>query len=183
MGCDWPPPRDARRATGDRAEAQQAATLHALLFPEGLTFLSLPFEKQWAESEQRLQQIDGASNAKPLDALVGDFVLAELRAAHTDYGRVLGITAAKANETSPPALTEPLRAVTQAIAAYALQVVAAGQADPELAPVVRKALRPIDDVRTVQARRAAAGEPPSVPDDAVVPPPSKVNPTTPVPDV
>ena len=164
-------------------EAKQAATLYALLFPEGLTFLALPFEKQWAESEQRLKQIDEGSNAKVLAALVGDFVVAELRAAHAEYGRVLGITAAKAPETTTPALTEPLRAVTQAIAAYALQVVAAGQSDPELMPAVRKALRPIDDIRAAQARRAAAGEAPEVPDDAVVPPPSKVNPSTPVPEV
>jgi hypothetical protein len=164
-------------------EAKQAAALHALLFPEGLTFLALPFEKEWAESEQRLKQIDEGSNAKMLAALVGDFVLAELRTAHADYGRVLGITTAKEPETTTPALTEPLRALTQAIAAYALQLVAAGQSDPELMPAVRKALRPIDDIRTAQARRAAAGESPEVPDDAVVPPPSKVNPSTPVPEV
>ncbi|MBN9167805.1 MAG: hypothetical protein BGO98_28835 [Myxococcales bacterium 68-20] len=164
-------------------EAKLAATLYERLFPEGLTFLAMAFEKQWAESEQRLKQIGDGPTAKQLTTLVGDFLLAELRTAHTEYGRVLGITAAKAEKATPPSLVEALRGVTQAIAAYSLQLVAAAHADPEIVPAVRRALRPLDDIRSAQSRRAAAGESPSVPDDTIAPPPSKVGPTTPVPDV
>ena len=84
-------------------EAKLAATLYELLFPEGLKFLAMAFEKQWAESEQRLKQIGDGPIAKQLATLVGDFLLAELRTAHTEYGRVLGITAAKAAKATPPA--------------------------------------------------------------------------------
>ena len=164
-------------------EAKLAATLYPRLFPEGLTFLAMAFEKQWAESEQRLKLIGEGPISKQLATLVGDFVIAELRDAHAEYGRVLGITAAKAEQATPPGVAEALRGVTQAIAAYSLQLVAAAHADAELAPAVRRALRPLDDIRTAQSKRAAAGESPSAPDDTIAPLPSTVGPTTPVPDV
>ena len=51
-------------------EAKLAATLYALLFPAGLTFLAMAFEKQWAESEQRLEQI-GDGRVASCFAIVG----------------------------------------------------------------------------------------------------------------
>lgn len=165
------------------SEAKLAATLYSRLFPEGLSFLALAFEKQWAESEQRLKQLGEGPIAKQVAMLVGDYVISELRDAHVEYGRVLGITAAKAEKATASGVAEALRGVTQAIAVYALQLVAAAHADAELAPAVQKALRPLDDIRTAQSKRAAAGQAPSVPDDTIAPPPSKVDPTTPVPDV
>lgn len=162
-------------------EARLAAALHARLFPEGLAFLALPFEKQWAESERRLARIDADPEAKKLGSLVGEFVLVELREAHAAYGRVLGITAAKVEPAPRALLAEPLRAVTQSIASYALQVVAAAHAEPSLAPAARKALRPIDDLRAAQARRTAAGEPKVIAGDGTGPSPAGVSPTTPVP--
>jgi hypothetical protein len=164
-------------------EAKLSAQLYAQLFPSGLKFLVLPFEKELAESEQRLKQIGNGPIAKQLAMLVGDFVLTELREAHAEYGRVLGITVAKGERETAPLVVDALRAVTQAVAAYSLQLVAAAQADERLVPAVLKALRPLDDVRAAQLKRTATGEPPNIPDTAVTPSPSKVDATTQVPEV
>lgn len=159
------------------AQSKQAAQLYARLFPTGLDFLKLPFEREWAESEQRLGQIADEEVQGLLTSLVGDFVLAELRDAHANYGRVLGITTARGETTVGPNLLEPLRTVQQAIVGYALQVVAAAHADPELAGVARAALRPIDELREAQARRATS----RAPADSGATTPT-VTPTTPVPE-
>ena len=65
----------------------------------------------------------------------------------------------------------------QAIVGYALQVVAAAHADPELAGIARAALRPIDELREAQARRATS----RAPADSGATTPT-VTPTTPVPE-
>jgi len=161
-------------------EAKIAARLYAQLFPDGLAFLKLPYERQWAESEQRLTQIAGDEIAEPIAELVGDFVLTELRDAHANYGRVLGITNAKPGTAMAPNLLEPMRVVQQAISNYSLQIVAAAQSEPEFVPHARAALRPLDDLREAQARRTSARG--NEPDDA----PSAgatVTPSTPIPIV
>jgi hypothetical protein len=167
------------------AEAKQATQLYARLFPDGLTFLRLPYERQWAESEQRLTQLADKEMGAAVEKLVGDFVLAELRDAHANYGRVLGITDAKPNAEVAPNLLDQLRVLQQAMTSYALQLVAAAHADPELVTPVRRALRPLDALREAQARRGGgrggAAEPavtePAVTEPAV----TEVTPTTPVP--
>jgi hypothetical protein len=162
-------------------QAARAARLHQQLFPSGLSFLTLAYQKQWAESEQRLEQIDKQKLDAELGELVGDFVLAEVRAAHEDYGRALGITRAKDDAPSPTRVVDALRELRDAMAAYGLQLVAAAYAKPELASVVRKALRPIDDMRATQARRSPS-KPADRAEDAPTGAPS-VSPSTPVPEV
>lgn len=161
------------------AEAKQATQLYARLFPDGLAFLRLPYERQWAESEQRLKQLADEEMGAAVEELVGEFVLTELRDAHANYGRVLGITDAKPGAAVAPNLLEGLRVVQQAMTSYALQLIAAAHADAELVASVRRALRPLDDLREAQARRAGARG-----GDAVTEPAgagSVVTPTTPVP--
>ena len=137
-------------------EASQAARLYARIFPDGLAFLRLPYERQWAQSEQRLEQLAHEELGAAVEELVGAFVLTELRDAHANYGRVLGITDAKPGAVAAPNLLEQLRVVQQAMTGYALQLVAAAHAEPELAAAVRGALRPLDDLREAQGRRANA---------------------------
>src|SRR5690606_11672021 len=136
--------------------AQRAARLYETLFPTGLRFLALPFGKQWAEAEQRLRTIDSEALVEELTTMVGEVVMNEVREAHAEYGRVLGITNAAADARLPVNLLEALRATRSAMTAYALQVIAAGEANEELAAPARAALRPFDAVRDAQARRAAA---------------------------
>ncbi len=165
-------------------EAGQAARLYARIFPDGLAFLRLPYERQWAESEQRLALIADEEMGAAVAELVGDFVLNELRDAHADYGRVLGITNAKPESgDAVPNLLGQLRVVQQAMSGYALQLVAAAHAEPELAPSVRRALRPFEDLREAQARRANArgGAVEEEEEEPVVTGGDVVTPTTPVP--
>jgi len=158
-------------------QAKQATQLYARLFPDGLAFLRLPYERQWAESEQRLKQLADDEMGAAVEELVGDFVLTELRDAHANYGRVLGITDAKPGAAVAPNLLDQLRVVQQAMTSYALQLVAAAHADTELVASVRRALRPLDDLREAQARRSTARG-----SDAVTEPVAPaVTPTTPVP--
>lgn len=158
-------------------QARQAAQLYARIFPDGLAFLRLPYERQWAESEQRLAQLADEELGAAVEELVGAFVLTELRAAHANYGQILGITDAKPGAAVAPNLLDQLRVVQQAMTSYALQLVAAAHAEPELVASVRRALRPLDDLRAAQARRASA----RAGDPATEPVINTATPTTPVP--
>lgn len=159
-------------------QVPRAAALFAQLFPDGFGFLALPFDNQWAESQQRIELIESAELEEDIADLVGQWVLDELRAAHAEYGEVLGITNPKAATTGPVRIGDALRELQGAMSGYGLQLVAAAHADPELLGIVRKALRPIDDLRAAQARRATTPgpTPPSEPTPDVTP-------TTPVPEV
>jgi hypothetical protein len=161
-------------------QAQRATVLYTGLFPTGLVFLTLPFKKEWAESEQRLKQIETQGLTEELNELVGDFVIDEVRAAHKNYGKVLGITDAKEAETVPAKVAEALRMLRNTMAVYCLQLVAAAYAKPNAVELVRKALRPVDDLRAGQQRRSsdARGR-----DDAASPTEAEVSPTTPVPEL
>jgi hypothetical protein len=155
----------------DRApQAEWAAELLAELFPDGLSFLKMPYASEWAESERRLAQIEQKKLAPALEALAGSDFLLVVRAAHATYGEVLGMTKRQAVAPSSVSLSEPLREVTRALASYALKVCAMAD-DAESIAAVRRALRPIDEHRASTTRRSAKGpEEPSTPD-------------TPVPDV
>lgn len=160
----------ARLPVAQAPGAERAAELLAALFPQGLSFLKLPYASEWAESKQRLAQIDRQKLAPSLDALAGPEFLAVIRGAHAAYGDALGMTKALAAGPSPVGLAEPLRATTKALASYALKLCAMAD-DADSTAVVRRALRPLDEYRVNTARRAAGG-----PGDAPTP-------TTPVPDL
>ncbi len=157
--------------------ATRAAELSAALFPDGLGFLALPYAEEWAESQRRLQRIDAEDLAKDLDALAGKDFLEAVRAAHARYGQAIGVTAARKGETR--SLAEPLREASRAVVAYALQVVAAAQEADDEPTATRwlRALRPIDDHRADQARRAKSKG------QAAEPTPDAPRPDTPIPDV
>jgi hypothetical protein len=163
------------------ADSRRATKLYTRLFPGGLVFLKLPYERQWAECEQRLRDIADGDIAEELRELVGAVALDELRAAHKNYGRALGITSAKTATPSAPKVAEQLRAVLQSVADYALQLVAAAKADPELGSIVVGCLRPLDALREAEARRGA-GASSSAPATPAAETPT-VTPTTPIPDL
>ncbi len=152
------------------AQTQQATELHRSLFPDGLAFLNLPFRQQWAHSEERLRMVEDEDLGPILAPLVGGFVLDELWAAHEEYGRVLGIEDPAAGLTAPARRVEGLRELRDAIAIYALQLLAVAHDDLERADAVRTALYPIDVLRRGPFERPSApdSEPPTeaeTPDD------------------
>ncbi len=139
----------------DRADRERAAELHSKFFGEGLGFLKLEYIAEHAESEKRLQWITGVVETD-LARLVGANYVENLRAAHRAYGEVLGITA-PVDAAQEAKLAEPLRALSDAIGNYSMQVIAwysnlDAKAEGYAANVelVKKALAPIDKLRDAQ---------------------------------
>ena len=172
---------------GATPEHETAAALERRLFPEGLRFLTLPWEQQWAHIERLVKVIaEDEALAADLQSIVGASIVAELHAAHEAYGESLGITAPRASAPSV-SLAEPLAALRAAIVGYALQVVAMQDVDPDRIEDARRALAPLDELRARQARRRAAAngrpatEPTAAPADDELDEDASVSPRTPVP--
>jgi len=156
--------------------AARAEELDSSLFPRGMVFLKDAMEAEWAASDELLKRIDADKLAVEIDTIAGPDFLIEVRAAHLEYGQALGITEAHSASEGVEALLKPLRAVVQAIADYAIQIVATvDREDAASIKVARDALLPMDRYREGAARRAskagkAVEEPePDVKSDALVP--------------
>ena len=168
-------------------EHETAVAIKERLFPDGLRFLTLPWEQQWAHIERLVKLLDAdEALAVDLEALVGPSILAELRAAHEAYGESLGITVSRPS-TPTVSLVEPIAALRAAIARYALQVVAMQDHDRSRVEIARRALAPLDELRARQARRRGVGNGRSSAEPSAVDPeleedPS-VSPRTPVPTI
>jgi hypothetical protein len=143
-------------------DAARAAEIGALLFSDGLRFLTLPWKSQWAEGDKRLQQIEERKLAEDIDRIAWSPFLAEVRRTHEAYGKVLGIAEPLPESPSPIPVAEPLLALRRALKRYALQVIATADEDsPASVEAVVRALSPIEEARTLRARAAplAEGEP------------------------
>lgn len=142
-------------------ESAEAANLVRTLFPDGLAFLRLPYNQEWAESQKRLKKIADDNLEDTLNDLAGEDFLTEIRRAHDVYGEVLGITKV-APAAQSPVRAERLRELRRLMSRYVVRVLAQLDDDAESQAMVRQALQPIDDFRAAQARRAvssAAEEP------------------------
>ena len=137
--------------------AAKAAALVESLFPDGLSFLRLPYNQQWAESDKRLKQIESEGWKKDIDRLAGPEFLEHLKAAHEEYGAVLGLTRRAADPPEPRPLAELLRELRKAIGRYVLRLLALEDGDEEANASIRKALRPIDELRAANAARRRPG--------------------------
>lgn len=165
-------------------QAEAAKTAMNRLFPEGLRFLNLPYQEQWSHCQRLIEAIDNDEQlATDLDELVGEPIVAELRAAQEAYGEALGITAERTSPQAVPVL-ELMNAVRTAIVGYALQIVAMQDVDSDRIADARRALAPIDERRAQLARRTpttsrggGAVDPVASEEDPTV------TPTTPVPVV
>ena len=155
--------------------ALRARVLVEQLFPNGLSFLTLPYESEWAESERILGEIDSQQLALDIDHLAGPDFLAEVRRCHKVYGQILGITAER---PAPP--EHDLRALQlelqRTIGQYALKLLASvgdSEGDVELessAQQVRQALRPYDEFRAAISRRNSGQGAPATPNNPAAPP-------------
>ncbi|MBK6685778.1 MAG: hypothetical protein IPG45_15005 [Deltaproteobacteria bacterium] len=172
-------------------KATEAGLMIRTLFPDGLTFLKLPYNKEWAESAKRLKRIDDDKLEPSLNAMAGHEFLAEVRRTHDVYGDVLGITkVAPANQA--PVRAERLRELRRLMSRYVIRVLGLLGDDAESQAMVRQCLQPIDDFRAAQARRAATNaatvepetETPETPDSPEAPVnPAPVRPASVVPAV
>jgi hypothetical protein len=159
--------------------AARAQELVDTLSPGGREWLTFVYEAEWAESDKRLGWIQKQGLAKELNELAGPEFLTEVKAAHAEYGVALGVTA-PAPELLTVNLAEPLQALARSIGRYSLAVVTMAGDDAASIAVVRRALRPIDDLREGQARRGRSSGPAV---EAEPEPEASVTPTTPIPEV
>jgi hypothetical protein len=148
----------------------RAEEIHAHLFSDGLAFLNLPYDEEWAESAKRIKKIEELGLARDIERVVGPEFLPNLLAAHEAYGKVAGTTEPTA-VASKSSLAEPLRNLQTSVGRYARQWAAAAEDSPELMAMARAALAPIDRLRERQVPTGAA--------EAEVP----VDPTTPIPEL
>jgi hypothetical protein len=159
LGAAWRAVRNrlvAWDAAPERSvERTRARAIYEVLFRKGLDFTQVTFINQHTESAQRIELIDERGLAEDLTALVGEYFVALLRAAHRAVGDALGVT----KTTTPVVLvlvTESLRALADAVGDYALQMLAAARDDAEMRDEVLIALAPIVEFREAVARRGGA---------------------------
>ncbi|MEZ4295914.1 MAG: hypothetical protein R3B70_13145 [Polyangiaceae bacterium] len=169
----------SRLPAPNHPKARRAQEIHEALFGDGgLEFLTRAYKAQWAEGEKRLALIDDSGYAADIDELAGPEFLAEVRSTHKAYGKALSIT--QAETPSPDAsLIEPLREASRRVVGLALQLIAWAADDDQSTEAVRRALKPIDDLRAASARRQS----PPVEPAAEPPAPPAATPTTTIPDV
>lgn len=136
----------------------RAMAIAEVLFPDGLAFLQLPFVREHAESEKRIELIDDRGLGKQLEVLVGKRFLVDLRAAQEAYGDALGINKVTAQPVPTVMVNEQLRALMEAISRYTLQLLAFASHDVDKHEAVAFALAPIDDFRASIGRRVSDDE-------------------------
>ena len=127
-------------------QAEEARTLLAELYPEGLSFLQLPYELEWSESDGRLRRIADEPLGERIRALGGQPFLDALTAAHREYGKVLGLRRKGAGKgvVSQPAVHDALFTFTAALRVYALKVTAhVDVEEAETAALANALLKPL----------------------------------------
>lgn len=153
-------------------ESEQAQAMLDVLFGDGLRFTQLPYKKEWAEAEARLARMSRDGFDKIIEALGGRSILHNLRRAHDEYGRALGITS-PSPEAELISLREPFDGVLAALRSYVLQAASYADAEdrPEALALVERLLAPL---RSFAARKPARAEDPTNPTDPTPagPPPS-----------
>jgi len=159
--------------------ASRAKEIMDVIAPDGTAILKAKYRVQWAHLNQRLERVNKLGMMADLRVIAGDPYVDEVELCFADYGRVLGITAATPTTETPVDLRERLRAFTQRMTDYSLQVLGLMRRDePATVKVVRAALKPIDDVRAAAAsRRTTATDETAAPPAA--PPVAPPQPTRP----
>jgi hypothetical protein len=136
-------------------QARRAHDLLRLIFPDGLGFLKLPYEQEWAESGSRLRLCDRLKLDDDLSLLAGREFVTEIRRAHELYGRVLGVDGPTAESVAENNQLRELRAsLGRCISHYALKVLNLADDDPSL---VRRLLTPLSEHQRSVDRRPSQG--------------------------
>jgi hypothetical protein len=130
------------------AQADEARALLAELFPDGLSFIHLPYELEWNQSELRLGRLAKEPLGDRLRALGGQVFIEALIAAHAAYGKLLGLprppSATGKEAAAPPTVVEALDTFSSTLRAYALKVTMHVEVeDPRTAALAKTLLEPL----------------------------------------
>jgi hypothetical protein len=129
---------------GGAPEAAEAVALLRELYPDGLSFILLPYELEWGQSDVRLARIGREALGERIEKLGGQPFLAALGKAHREYGEVLGLPHREGKGGAAAGLREALDAFTEALRVYALRVTAYVDVDePETVKLSRALLKPL----------------------------------------
>jgi hypothetical protein len=126
-------------------EADEAQQLLATLYPDGLSFILLPYELEWNQSDLRLARIHTESLGDRIRALGGEVFIKALMGAHASYGKLLGLPRPTGPAASgAPSVAEALDGFAAALRVYALKVTAYVEVDePETAALSKRLLEPL----------------------------------------
>src|SRR5262249_11059750 len=72
-------------------QADKARALLGELYPDGLSFILLPYELEWNQSDLRLGRIAAETLGDRIRALGGQVFIEAIQGAHTAYGKLLGL--------------------------------------------------------------------------------------------
>lgn len=127
------------------AEGEEARALLGELYPDGLSFILLPYELEWNQSDLRLGRIEGESLGDRIRALGGQVFITSLATAHGAYGKLLGLPRpAGAPRDGSPGVAEALESFASALRVYALKVTAIVEVDePGTADLSNRLLDPL----------------------------------------
>lgn len=132
---------------GIAPEAAEARALLKDLYPDGLSFILLPYELEWGQSDERLSRIEGAEIGSRIHALGGKIFIDALAVAHKTYGLLLGLSRKPSGGTSrkpAPPLPEKLDRFAAALRRYAIRVTASVDLDdPVTADLANRLLAPL----------------------------------------
>lgn len=138
----------------DEPKAAIAAEIRERLYPDGLKFTKIRYEKQWTESHRRLELIEEGKLASDFATLGGEAFLDTLKKRHKVYGEVLGITKAPEEPIEEEKVGDALNLLSHKLRAYVLQVSAmVRRDDAEQRALVDKLLAPLS-----QGQPAAVGK-------------------------
>jgi hypothetical protein len=130
-------------ATEPARETLEARALLADLCPDGLSFLLLPYELEWDQSDQRLTRILSGPLGDRIAALGGRVFIDALKAAHASYGELLGLPR-PAGQGDPNSLREALDGFVSALRIYAVKVTAHVDLEqPQTAALAKTLLDPL----------------------------------------
>jgi hypothetical protein len=156
---------------------RRAHDLIRLMFPDGLAFLKLPNEQEYAESGNRLRMIERLKLADEIDLLAGAEFLAEVRRTHDLCGKGLGLpgSVTQAPTGENPHLKELRLSLGRCISQYALKVLSMSDEDTTS---IRRMLQPLSEHHRTAERRPsqvrAVPEPtPSPAAGKLTPPPDR----------
>lgn len=138
--------------------ARRAREILRTLFPDALAFLRLPYEAEWAQSEDRLKSIERLRLGEELATIAGPEFLVEVRRAHELYTRVLGMKGGEPTLSSAGSESAVLRelrwAVGKALSQYATKVLELADEDPFQ---IKRLLAPIAEYQRTVARKRGDG--------------------------
>lgn len=135
----------ARGGAGE-GQSRRAAHLLEVLFNDGLRFLKLPHDQEWAETQKRLDRLGKPDFVEHVQALGAEPFVDAIKRAFEAYGAAL--RAGKGKAVVTPKVREPLARFASALRSYVLNVTTYGDmggegsteqalADALLAPLAR----------------------------------------------